>query len=518
MGAKAAIMNEGLKRILVGIISAATLVGACEANDYNKYELDERDEGQVRLLTDVYAGIEIAGVSGGDYRLKTARELQVDILQLGDWFVHFGVQENSLFDYLPSQLDHTIGYFSAGYETDDGRISLFWDHTCNNPSRKLPEEKSNVIRWNEIGIGYETTGMRFGHNNDGIDFDDVSEWLHKLNWGISFSRVWMRNENDYKYMFRMGIRDDILKISNHVFYAQFKLNAINSHRGTDLDPSIEAGDRIRLGKNVCLVPFVSYERYNDWYGLDAGEKFFLYGLRLEAAIGPDNYDNLEQNKSRKEPVFSSNELPLRFHVNGGYNVNLRGTKKKSRSSDLNIDLDLLKFDDDKVLTINTYAGILTESGAFDIQNVNYKIGPSLKIDLTNYYLRLFHSYSCLYGIDYEGVIRNYNLLGAQIGRDAQLSWSMQGAFYPSTTNFDYYADLQGTLGYDFYTRGITPYVNGSLNYLLGDDSVSGNALEGGLKFPGEAGSFVVYLRIEESFDVFRFGEGKQTWCGFRLVF
>ncbi len=501
-------------RILVGIISTALLISVCEADDGS----NETAKSETELLSDVYAGIEVAGVSGGDYRLKTTRELHFDILKVREWFIHFGVQENSLFDYSPSQLDHTIQYFAAGYETGDGRFSLFWDHTCNNPGRELPADKRNDIHWNEIGIGYETTGMRFGHKNDGIDFDYASEWLNKVNWGVTLSKVWMRTENDYKYMFKLGIRDDVLRISNQVFYAQFKLNAINGDRGTNLDPSVEAGDRILLGKNVCLVPFVSYERFNDWYGLGAEEDFFFAGLRLEAALGGENPTDLESSRTAKNTVVFPEEQSLRFHVNGGYNVNLHGTHKKSRSSDLNVDLDLLKFDDNEVLTLNTYAGILTEPGAFDIQNVNYKIGPSLKIDLARYYLRLFHSYACLYGVDYEGVIRNYNLLGAQIGRDAQLSWGVQGAVYPSTTNFDYYTDLQATLGYDFYAKGITPYMNGSLNYLLGDDSVFGNALEGGLKIPGSAGTFIAYLRLEDSFDVFRFGEGKQTWLGFKFVF
>lgn len=513
-------MNKGVERTLVYIISAGLLIGVCEADVYSN--LEQSADKDIELLSDVYAGIEVAGVSGGDYRLKTARQLEFDILKADEWFIHFGIQENSLFDYSPSQLDHTIQYFSTGYETGDGRIGLFWDHTCNNPSRKLSEGEKNVIRWNEIGIGYETTGMRFGHEDDGIDFDYASEWLNRIDWGLSLSRVWMRNENDYEYMFKLGLRDDVFRIGNHVFYAQFKLNTISSGRGTDLDPSIEAGDRIRLGKNVRLVPFVAYERFNDWYGLGAEEDFFLAGVRLEAALGGEDSDSspkgqpgVEDNKSALFAV----EQPVRFHIAGGYNQNLRGTHKESRSSDLNVDIDLLKFDDDKILTINTYAGILTSTGAFEIQNVNYKIGPSLKIDLVDYYLRLFHTYSCLYGVDYEGVIRNYNLLGAQIGRDAQLSWHLQGVAYPSTTNFDYYSRLQAALGYDFYSgRVISPYVNGSLNYLLGDDSVFGNAVEGGLKIPGEYGSFIVYLRREDDSDVFRFGEGNQTWLGFRFVF
>lgn len=508
-------MNAGTGKNLVGIIVFASFVGVCPAADLS---INDSNGPELKLLTDVQAGIEIAGVSGGDYDLRTARQLQFDILRFDRWFMHFEIQEISLFDPSPSQLDHTIGYFSAGWETDSGRFGLFWDHTCNNPARDLPDGTSNVIRWNEIGIGYETTGMRLGHENDSIDFDSSSQWLHKFDWNVSFSGVWMRNENDYDYMFKFGFRDDFLRIDNHVFYAQFKLNTINSDRGTDFDPSVELGDRIRLAKNLRLVPYVSYERFNDWYGLDAEEEFFFFGLRLEAALGPDNSDDLPQSKTKKDSSFSSNESPLRFHVTGGYNTNLQGTHKSSRSSDLSIDLDLLEFDDDKLLTLNTYAGILTPSGGVEIQNVNYKIGPSLKIDFADYYLRLFHSYSALYGVEQSGVIRNYNLLGAELAKDAQLSWSLQAAAYPSTTNFDYSSHLQASLGYDLYAKGITPYLNGSLIYLIGDDSVTGNALEGGLKIPGKAGSFIVYLRQEDSFNVFRFGQGEQRWLGFRLVF
>ncbi|MFH1370443.1 MAG: hypothetical protein ABII09_04060 [Planctomycetota bacterium] len=507
-------MNVRRGKIWAVFISFALFAGVCSAADLRN---SDSNDPRLELLTDVHAGIEIAGVSGGDYDLRTARQLQFDIFRLDQWFMHFEVQEISLFDPSPRQLDHTIQYLSAGWQTDAGRFGLFWDHTCNNPARNLPDDASNDIRWNEIGISYITHGMRLGHENDGIDFDSSSQWLHKLDWNVSFSRVWMKHENDYDFMLKFGLRDDALRIRNHVFYAQFKLNTINSDRGTDFDPSVEVGDRIRLAKNLRLVPFASYKRFNDWYALDAGEEFFFYGLRLEAALGPDKSDKLVKSKPQKDSSLSSEELPLRFHVTGGYNTNLHGTHKSSGSSELFFDLDILDFDD-KVLTLNTFAGLLTESGVAEIQNVNYKIGPSLKIDLADYYLRLFHSYSCLYGGDDDGLIRNYNLLGAELANDSQLSWSLQAAVFASTTDFDYNSRLQGTLGYDFNAAGITPYINGSLVALLGDDSVTGNAIEAGLKIPGSAGSFIMYLRLEDSYDVFRFDQGEQRWLGFHLVF
>ena len=117
---------------------------SAECDKHNK-----RDKKEFELLTDINAKIEIAGVSGGDYAFKTVRQIHFDIWKMQEWFVHFGIEEKSLFSPSPSQLDHEIAYFEIGRETAKGRIKFFWDHTCNNPSRKLSESKSNGIPWNE---------------------------------------------------------------------------------------------------------------------------------------------------------------------------------------------------------------------------------------------------------------------------------------------------------------------------------------------------------------------------------
>jgi hypothetical protein len=508
-------MNARMGKMLVNIISTIMLIGVCKANDVN-----ETAENEIKLLTDVHAGLGIAGAEGGDYELQTTRKLHFDILDFRKYFLHLGFEEISLYDYSPSQMYHIIGYISGGIETDTGRFSVFWEHTCHNPTRQFPDNKDNDIRWNEYGIGYETTGMRFGHENDGIRFDDTSEWLHKINWRASGVGVWMRTDNDYDYMLKFGIRDDYLRFQNNVLYVEFGIDAIFDDRGTNCNYLVEAGDRILLTQNISFVPYVSYESFNDWYDLDKGEDFFFYGVRLEAALGPDNTRNkvVKEEQSKWGPVIDTEEMPFKFSMSPGYNTNLKGTHKDARSSDVFLDLDILKFDADKTLTLNTYAGIMTPTDEFNIENVNYKIGPSLKIELDECYLRLFHTYSCLYGFERTGLIRNYNLLGAQIGKDGQLNWNFGAGAFATTTYFDYDALLRGTVGYDFAAEGIVPYINGSLAYLVGDDSVTGNAVEGGLKIPGSFGCFGVYLRHEDSFDVFRFGEGEQNWFGFRLTF
>ena len=116
-------MNAGMGKVIVNIISAALLIGVCKARDVN-----ETAENEIKLLTDVHAGLGIAGAKGGEYGLQTTRKLHFDILDFRQYFLHLGFEEISLYDYSPSQMYHIIGYISGGIETDEGRLSLFWEH------------------------------------------------------------------------------------------------------------------------------------------------------------------------------------------------------------------------------------------------------------------------------------------------------------------------------------------------------------------------------------------------------
>ena len=282
-----------------------------------------------------------------------------------------------------------------------------------------------------------------GHKNDRIKFDSGSEWLNNINWKASISRVWMRRENDYEYMLKLGARDDIFRRGNQVFYTQLDLNLVHDDRGVNLNPSVEIGNRICLNKNACLTPFVCYEHFHDWYRLGKGEDIFSAGLRLEMGLGREasgsflNSRKSEISGNEKAtndfPDYEEDQIP-KFHIWGGYNTNIYGNKKSCRSSDLAVDVDLLKLGYNKTLALNTYAGIITEPGAFDIHNIDYKIGPSLKIDLADFDLRLFHTYRCLYGIEDEGLIKSYNIFGLEMSNEGQLSWIAQAGVYLSTHN------------------------------------------------------------------------------------
>ena len=523
-------MNKYLKELLASICLAILSLGFCSpaypdtryesvnkpgiSSKFNKSRQNEsKRNNSVRLLADFSAAIEAAGVSGGDYTAIITRKLQFDALRIRDWFLQFGVREYSMLDPSPSQLDHELEYLGIGYKIADGGIKLFWDHTCHNPSRKLPKEKRNDIHWNELGIGYETTGMMLGHKNDGVKFNSGSEWLNNINWRASLSKIWMRTENEYEWMFELGVRDDVFRICNQVFYIQVILNSIYDDRGITIDPCLEIGDRIRLNENIYLIPFVSYTHFHDWYSLDKGEDFFFAGLCLEMGLGQENFNTFSNSKKVKV------SWAPKFHINGGY-ANIIDNEDYGHSSDLVIDLELLQLDREKTLSVNTYVGILTLPHDLNPYVVIYKIGPSLEMELDNLDLMIFHSYSCLYGLEDTGVVRDYNLLGLELKNSdtSRWNWDVKIGVYPSTQDFDYWGDLYGSLGYDFCKEGVAPHINCSGHYLQGSDSVFGYAVEAGVRIPGKAGSCNIYLCLQDDFDVFRFGKGRQTLLGIRFKF
>lgn len=523
-------MNKYLKKLLASIGLVALSLGFYSAtypdtryelankpgvsSEFNKSRQSEsKRDNPISLLTDVSAAIEAAGVSGSDYAASITRKVQFEVLRIRKWFLQFGVREESLLDPSPSQLDHELEYLGIGYKTANGKIKLFWDHTCHNPSRKLPKKKRNDIHWNELGIGYETTGMMLGHKNDGIKFNAGSDWLNNINWRASLSKIWMRTENEYEWIFKICLRDDVFRMGNQVFYIQLSLNSIYDDRGINLDPCLEIGDRIRLDENIYLTPFVSYKHFHDWYSLGGGEDFFFAGLRLEMGLGHENFNTFSNPEKAKV------SWAPKFYINGGY-ANIIDNEDYGHSSDFAIDLDLLKLDQDKTLSLNTYAGILTLPDDLNPYIVIYNIGPSLEIDLDNFDLRIFHSYSCLYGLEDTGVMRDYNLLGLELknNNSSHWNWNAKIGVYPSTKNFDYWGDLHGSLGYSFFKEGITPYINCSGHFLQGSNSVFGHAIEAGAKIPGKAGSCNIYLCLQDDSDVFRFGKGKQKLLGIRFKF
>ena len=466
------------------------------------------------LFPDVNAAIEVEAVSGGDYTSGVTREVQFDALRIKKFFFQFSIKEVSLFDPSPRQYDNELEYVGLGYETADGRIKAFWDHTCHNPSRKLSEKERDDIHWNEIGMGYETKGMRLGYKNKGITFDSGSKWLNRLNWKASLSRIWMRTENDYEWMFKFGIRDDVYRMGKQVFFFQSSLDSIYDDRGINFNTNLEIGDRISFAENIYLIPFVSYRHFNDWYALGEEENFFSAGLRLEMGLGQRISEGISDIKK------STISWAPKFHIYGGY-TNIIENDDFGHSSDIAIDLDLLKLDQNKTFKLNTYAGILTRPHDYNPHNVKYQIGPSLEIDLDHLNFKIFHSYTSLYGLEDEGVIRDYHLLGLGLKNNKTSHWSFDANIgaYPSTKDFDYWGDASGSLGFQLLKEGITPYINGSGHFLQGDDnSLFGHAIEGGMKIPGEKGQCSLYFRYQDDSDVFRFGKGIQRLAGIKFRF
>ena len=514
------------KRLIVAsVVFAELALGLCfvthagtEYESWNKPEKlsashgSKQNEGKrdpfLWFLTDVNAAIGAAVVSGGDYEARTTREVQFDALRIGRWFGHFGVRETSLFDPSPSQLDHELEYAAIGYETDSGRIRLFWDHTCHNPARKLPEPDTNGIHWNELGIGYETTRMRLGHKNDGVSLEFGSEWLNRLSWRASLSRIWMRTENDYEWMLKFAIRDDVFRMGRQVFFIRLDLDTVYDDRGVRLNPRLEIGDRIRLNGNMSLIPFVSYQHFHDWYRVGESEDFLSLGLSLEMSLGYENSRSIS-NLGKHKPSWSPG-----FHIDGGY-AKIVDNEDYGNSSDFALDVDVLKLDQNKTLSLNTYAGILTLPDDLNPYVILYTVGPSFRIDMQGFALRILHSYSSLYGLENSGGIRDYHLVALELRNTnaSHWNWNVKSGIYPSTKNFDFWGDLQGGLSFYLFPRRITPYVSASGHYLRGNSAVFGYALEAGVTVPGRNGRFCAYLRLQDDYDVFGFGRGRQKLLG-----
>jgi hypothetical protein len=225
---------------------------------------------------------------------------------------------------------------------------------------------------------------------------------------------------------------------------------------------------------------------------------------------PNNFSNPEKRRISWTP---------RIHIDGGY-AGIVDNEDYGYSSDVAFDVDLLKLGQDKIISLNTYAGILTLPHDLNPYLVQYDIGPSLAIELDYFDLRIFHSYCCLYGLKDTGVIRNYNFFALELKNNSSSywNWNVEIGVYPSTKNFNYWGDLRGNLGFKFPMKRITPYINSSGHYLQGKSSLFGYAIEAGGKIAGGSGDVSLYVSFQDDVDVFRFGKGTQTLLGFRCEF
>jgi hypothetical protein len=471
------------------------------------------DHKRVGFLTDVNVAFEVADVLKGDYTAKTAREIQFDIIKIGKLNFHFGLREDILFNSPPAQLDHVINYLKTAYEIFNGRIILLWDHTCHNPSIKLEEGNKNDIHWNELGIGYEGNGMMLGRKGEGITFSAGSAWINSINWKAFLSKIWMRTENDYDWILKIGIRDDLFRAGRHVFYTLTDLDTIYDNRGISFNSNIEVGDRYHFSEHSYLIAFLNYKHFNDWYDLDYEEDRFSAGLAFEMGLRgkspPDHSDMKERNMSW-EPALS---------VTGGYS-DILGDNRYGHSSDLSIDLNMLKLKSDILFSFETYAGIITIPGELNPYWIKYEIGPSLKIDLDKGYLNMLYSYSSLYSVESDQSLKDYHKFSLQITKNMRTHWDINAGFgaYLSTSNFEYNGEVFGDLTFRLSPKGISPYVNCAFNYLEGRADLPGYGIETGLEIPGEKGTCVVYWRQQEDMDIFRYEEGKRTFLGIRCGF
>lgn len=474
------------------------------------------------FLPDVAAMVEVGGYvhNTPDYDLRVRRAIHFDLLRSNNWFVCFQFNERDIFGDGPRQYDHKLEYIGFGKELSGrGRLKLFCDHTCNNPPRKYGlDERFNQIHWTEIGIGFETSGMRLGHRSEG-----------QTNYMVSLSRIRRPTNCDYEWAFRLSLRRDAKAVRDHLFYAQFDLKSIYDGRGLTFSPKLEVGNRIQPSKfgNVSLIQFLSYEYQPDALGVDESEGFSMAGMRLEMALAQDGVEKLRTERISFIP---------KLRIEGGYSY--IHDNKYVQSSDVRICTDCFEWAG-KTISANTYVGMLTRSKFGNPYQVKYEIGPSLRFEMDRKELWLNLAYASIYDVDTEESKRSYGRLDIELGndKDSPLSWRIAPGLYLYTHHFDYWGDLAGSVRWDILSRFIgtksseqskrpilegrkaIPYLGIDAHYLIGGDSNLGLAGEAGIIFQGGAGKFIFYLRWQDDIDPFRYGDdARQTMTGVRVEF
>lgn len=491
---------ERMLRTVQGIALACFLALAI-----NNERVDGAQPKSFEFLPDISAMVELSGYvpDNADYDFRTRRAIHIDFLKVDNWFVCFQFNERDIFGDSPRQYDHELEYIGFGREISNGsRFKLFCDHTCNNPPRKYGlGERFNQIHWTEIGIGFETLGMKLGHRSQG-----------QTNYMASLSGVRRPTECDYEWIFRLSLRRDAEAIRGRLFYVQLDLKSIYDDRGLTFSPKLEIGNRIQLSKpgDISLIQFLSYEYQPDAFGIGESEEFSAAGLRLEMVLGERDAGN---------PGVESTDFIPEFRIEGGYSYIY--DSKYVHGSDVEIDIDCFKWDE-KALSINTYVGMLTRSHFGNPYQVKYEIGPSLQFAMFGKELKLNYSYASIYQVDTERLKRSYSRfdIGLATNKNSPISWKVSAGLYPDTSHFDYWGDLAGLVRWDILEKGkVIPYLGSDMHCLIGDDSNFGLAAEAGVRFQGKTGRLSLYLRWQDDLDPFRYGsDSSQTLAGFGVEF
>ena len=468
-----------------------------------------------------------------DYSAKFQRLIQMDVLRFRNISLGLEFNEETTLggpkysSEEPYNLRNSIRYLNLRYDGNKRSFGLFYNHFCDNGIERSGGERG----WDVMGLELMTKNMRYGHKNYGIDFNEQKEFefLSQFGYTISLAKKVTERGQELEAIGELSLRWDILRYKNYIPYLELGLNPIWGSESR-WDYHFELGTRINY-RRAILAPFIRYSYQHDldrWKG--ESEHFFMLGLRLET-LSKEYIDSLE-----KKGGFSP-----QVHMEGYY-ANLVGADDFEWNGNLSLNIDFLQEEFLRVF-LNTNVDNLSPSGEWRPRFVTYQLEPGIGIDENEKSLEFIYRQSLRYDVNAsDGFTEKSGLLGIR-GRTKgmrtgyknegidfsspkrfeclkKIDWQVLKGRYIYTSEYNYDWNIRLCARWDIlrHIRKIL-YLEGNLNFLIGDNSDLEYYIESGIRFH-DVGDITFFGRYQHRRNVDRFGgySDNYTLAGIRFEF
>jgi hypothetical protein len=481
----------------------------------------DQTKDTVSFMPEVNMMVEATGFSSNkaDYSAKFQRLIQLDVLRYKDISLGLEFNEETILGgpgYAsdePYNLRNRIRYLNLRYDGVERSFGLFYNHTCDNGIERQGAERA----WDVVGLELVTKNMRYGHKNYGINFNPQKEFefLSRFGYTLSLAKTVLERDPELDAIGKFFLRWDILRYRNYIPYFELGLSPI---WGSELrwDYIIELGTRINY-KRASLSPFIkySYEHNLDrWQGLS--EHFFMAGLRLES-LNEASSDLSPQKKEGFSP---------QMHMEGYY-AKVVGADDFEWDGDVTLDIELYRQETFKTF-LNTNVNFLSPSGTYRPRFVTYRLEPGIGVEDNEKSLEFIYRHVSRYDANTsDGFTEHAGLLGLRgqtLGMRTghknegidfsssqrceflkKLDWKIVGGRYIYTSDYDYDWNVGLGARWDILRhRKKIPYLEGNLNFLIGDNLDTEYYLESGVRFHGR-GDTTFFSRYQHKKNIDRFG-------------
>ena len=479
----------------------------------------EEDKPPIRFIPQVNMVIEASIYDSNklNYKSKLQRLIQIDILRYRDISLGLEFNEETTLSgpgYSqdePYNLGHSIKYLNLRYDEEDKSYTLFYRHNCVNGIDRQGAERG----WDVIGLEVMSKNMRYGYKNNRINFYSHKEFefLSQFGYAISLAKKVVEREKELDTIGNFSLRWDILRFRNYIPYLKMNIQPI---WGSEVkwDYNLELGTRI----NYLHSFFAPFLRYSYQHNLDRwegeSEHFLIAGLRLETL-------NKKDITSIKKEDFS----PI-VHMEGYY-ANLVGADDFEWAGNVTINIDFFQKESLRGF-LNTNVELLSPDRAYRPRFVTYTFEPGIGIDKDNKWLEFIYRHSSRYDVNTsDDFTEHAGLIGLRLktigmrtgyknkGIDfkspkrleflKKIDWKILAGGFIYTSDYDYEGNVEAGLRWDIlrYIKKV-PYIEGNLNFLIGDNVDIEYYLEAGVRFH-DVGDITFFSRYQHKENVDRFG-------------